>query len=353
MAVEFARRGHEVAWFESRYLRWLMNRPREFLRARTETPAPGLSVRPVALVNGERLPFIRAHNKYWLAHALNSVPAEHPRVLWLYNPHEAHLANSVAHDILIYDIMDEYQGFPWSPRTIAEEESELLSRADWVFAGTGALYDAKRPQAEGKIECILSGVDVELFAKFVVPPSGGDPEFERFRKHFKHVAGYAGMIDLRIDQELILAASKALPEWGFVLIGPVREAVSALQTLPNVLFTGAKPYDALPAYYHQFDAALLPFIENPLTRHINPTKMLEYAAAGVPIVARALPDVMRFYSDGAWLYTTADEFIAGLREIETGKTAEKIAASKTWIADRTWSAIADQMLNRLANLSTR
>ena len=57
-----------------------------------------------------------------------------------------------------------------------------------------------------------------------------------------------------------------------------------------------------------WDAALIPFVENELTRHINPTKILEYAAAGLPVLARALPDVERYYAEGAYLYHTAEEF---------------------------------------------
>lgn len=355
LAREFVRRGHAVAWFESRYAGWLFGRHRDFLRARTESPAPGLDVRPVTLLNGERLPFIRAHNRYWLAHAIrHGAPrAGAPRVLWLYNPHEAHLAQSVPHDLLVYDIMDEYTGFPWSPRHIAAEESNLLARADWVFAGTGALYDSKRPQAEGRIECILSGVDAGLFSKLAGAPSGGLSDLDAFGRKFKFVAGYAGMIDLRIDQPLIAAAARALPDWGFVFIGPVTEDMSSLCGLPNVLFAGARRYEELPACYRAFDAALLPFVENNLTRHINPTKMLEYAAAGVPIVARALPDVKRFYSDGAWLYNSPDEFIAHLRALASACPADqatRLAAARQWLAARTWSAIADQMLARLETL---
>ncbi|MEN6625170.1 MAG: glycosyltransferase [Candidatus Sumerlaeia bacterium] len=360
MGLEFARRGHEVFWIESRYLRWLIDRPRDFFRARAERPARGIEVQPITLINGERLSFIRNSNKNRLASRFNSA-IRNPQsaiVLWLYNPHEGHLAESVRHDLLVYDIMDEYAGFPWSPPRIVEEEADLLARADWVFAGTGALYDSKKDKAPGKIECLLSGVDVAHFAApesgFVVPPSGGDPEFKALREKYKHVAGYAGMIDLRLDQALVAEAARALPEWGFVFIGPVVENVDALRGVPNVHFIGARPYGSLPSYYHAFDAALLPFVENPLTRHINPTKMLEYAAAGVPIVARALPEIERFYADGAWLYNSNEDFIRILRSLEPpSPDSRKLAAAQAWVADRSWDAIAQKMLDRVEGLISR
>ena len=70
----FARQGHFVRWVETRYLRWLFGRREEFLRARREEPRPGFEVRPVTLVNGERLAPVRAHNRFWLARALAAPP---------------------------------------------------------------------------------------------------------------------------------------------------------------------------------------------------------------------------------------------------------------------------------------
>jgi UDP-galactopyranose mutase len=357
LARRFARAGHRVHWVEPRYARWLLERPGDFWRARRESPEPSLAVRPATLVNGERLGFIRAHNRYWLARAMRAGAADDgPRVLWLYDPHQGFLADRVPHELLVYDIMDEYTGFPWSPPNVAEEEAALLARADWVFAGTGALYDAKRERAEGRIECILSGVEPEHFARpgieTRVDGTRADEVHDGLRKQYRRLAGYAGMVDLRIDLELLRRVALAMPDWGFVLLGPVRIDLRGLQSAPNVYALGARSYGELPGYYHAWDAALLPFVENTLTRHLNPTKMLEYAAAGRPIVARALPDVERFYSDGAWLYRDAEGVVAAMRAIDRGapEVAERQARARGWIEERSWDRLAGRMLDRVAEL---
>ena len=363
LAARLAGRGHFVRWVEPRYLRWLLGRRADFLRARRESPLLNLEVRPVTLVNGERIPLIRAYNQHSLARALNapsppstSIGAEEakgPRVLWLYNPHEGHLADRVPHDLLVYDIMDEYQGFPWSPPGIAEEEKALLARADWVFAGTRALYDAKRPFVrDDQIECILSGVETDLFAHPKLNPAVHATNQELRQRHTKLI-GYAGMIDLRVDQELLVQAAQRFPRWGFVLVGPAACDVSSLQARPNIHLLGQQPYEALPAWYQGWDAAMLPFVENELTRHINPTKMLEYAAAGLPILARALPDVRTFYAGGAWLYETAEQFLDQLAILDRADPAElepRLAVARAWCAERSWDAIAERMLARVTAL---
>lgn len=369
LASRFAAAGHYVRWVEPRYARWFIDENARFLRARRESPAPRIDIEPVTLLNGERFTPVRRFNCTRLASALNR-PFEGdepgtaaPRILWLYNPHESHLVDTVPADLVVYDIMDEYRGFPWSPPTIEQEEENLLARADWVFAGTQALEDAKRASAPSKIECILSGVDTAHFARARSPggfwhAASGHPEIVRLSERYDRLIGYAGMIDLRIDQELIVLAAQEHPKWGFVLLGEARTDVLLLEETPNIHLLGPIPYADLPAFYSSWDAGLIPFRENRLTLHTNPTKILEYAAAGLPIVAPALPELSRFYADGAFLYHDDGEFLAHLESILAGdvpvqdrsEVARRAAVAAHWSERRSWDAIAEKMLARVTSL---
>lgn len=411
LATRFARRGHFVRYVEPRYLRRLFESPSAFLASRAEDPAPNLEVRPATLVNGERVGAIRNWNLRSLARELrgrgptawhrrparasisgasstNANPpqdpggmpglrppsASEPVVLWLYNPHEAALARMLPADLVVYDIMDEYSAFPWAPPRVAEEERELLRAADLVFAGTAALFDAKRPLARGPVELELSGVEAEHFAResaSSTTPSRPSPspevarEIAGLRARYRRLVGYAGVIDVRIDRELIAAEARRRPDVGWSLLGPTVGDFPRDAFPPNVHFAGRRDYAELPFHFHSWDAALLPFVENDLTRHVNPTKMLEYAAAGLPVVARALPDVERFYSEGALLYRSAEEFARALDRVvppavqpgEEEHDAEKappdadvarrVELARGWARDRSWDAIADRMLARV------
>jgi UDP-galactopyranose mutase len=354
----YAKQGHGVRWVEPRYLRWLVDRRKDFFSARHECPQPNLQVTPVTLINGERFPLVCGYNRKAVANAMTtgSIPGEGPRVLWIYNPHEGHLADTVAHDFLVYDIMDEYRGFSWSPPRIAREEDELLRRSDWVFAGTGALYDARKGQASGRIDCILSGVESSHFAQVKHAASQNytrDRIHQKLLEKFRHVIGYAGMIDQRVDQELLIRLAGKFSDWCFILIGPVRVDTSRLEVRKNICLLGSRPYSDLPAYYHTWDAAMLPFIKDELTRHINPTKMLEYAAARKPILARALPDVKRYYHDGSWIYDDRRTCFEQLQKIEDGlenrddEFNARLEIAGQWSRDRSWDAIALKMFNRV------
>lgn len=359
LAARFAAAGHEVRWIEPRYLRWVVEDPARFRAARPARPEPRLRAQPVTLLNGERIGPVRRFNLARQAAALNrlatAVPDSGPRVLWIYNPHEEALARLVPYDLLIYDIMDEYRSFPWAPRTIAAEEDRLLRAADWVFAGTGALYDAKLPLADGRIECVLSGVETELFRN---PQSAAPTDMAALRSRFKRLIGYAGVVDFRLDQPLLIDAARRRRDWAFVLVGPHRADLSALAAEPNIILAGEMPYESLPAIYHSWDAAMIPFVENDATRHINPTKMLEYAAAGLPVVTRALPDVRRYYAEGAFLYNDASGFADALNIILDGEdptmarpdVSARIAIANQWADERSWDQLAGRMLSRVESL---
>jgi glycosyltransferase involved in cell wall biosynthesis len=57
-------------------------------------------------------------------------------------------------------------------------------------------------------------------------------------------------------------------------------------------FLGRRPYADLPAYCKSFDVGLIPFKLNDLTRAVNPIKLREYLAAGLPVVSTPLPEVL-------------------------------------------------------------
>jgi glycosyltransferase involved in cell wall biosynthesis len=78
---------------------------------------------------------------------------------------------------------------------------------------------------------------------------------------------------------------------------------------------GLKTYGELPDYLAGWDVGLLPFAHNDATRFISPTKTPEYLAAGLPVVATSIRDVVSPYGD------------AGLVRIADGVDAFEMAAA--------------------------
>jgi hypothetical protein len=106
---------------------------------------------------------------------------------------------------------------------------------------------------------------------------------------------------------------------------------------------GQKKYSELPAYCKGFDVAMLPFKVNALTVAANPLKLREYLAAGLPVVATAIPEAERLQS----LIRTAltpPEFLSQIDSIlASGRSGPSIEISRAMDSE-SWDDKVRQMI---------
>ena len=69
---------------------------------------------------------------------------------------------------------------------------------------------------------------------------------------------------------------------------------SGLLERPNVNWLGWKPYHELFKYVWNFSIAIIPFIDNDITRATSPVKLLEFFACQKPVVSTPLPECVRY-----------------------------------------------------------
>ena len=108
--------------------------------------------------------------------------------------------------------------------------------------------------------------------------------------------GFFGVIDERLDLDLLAGAAELRPNWQFNIIGPVVKIDAG--TLPqrsNIHWGGPCAYADLPQQIGAWDVGIMPFALNEATRFISPTKTPEFLAAGVPVVSTPIIDVVRSY----------------------------------------------------------
>ncbi|MCX7782007.1 MAG: glycosyltransferase family 1 protein, partial [Negativicutes bacterium] len=66
-------------------------------------------------------------------------------------------------------------------------------------------------------------------------------------------------------------------------------------TSPNMHYLGYVDYPSLPRYLSNFTYSLIPFKLTPMTQGVNPIKLWEYLASGIPILSAPLPEIPREY----------------------------------------------------------
>jgi glycosyltransferase involved in cell wall biosynthesis len=239
-------------------------------------------------------------------------------VAWYYTPMALPWTRHLEPTALVYDCMDELSLFRGAPMAMVERERELIALADVVFTGGSSLYEAKRARSDN-VHCFPSSVDSAHFRQARTPRR--DPADQARIPHLR--LGFAGVIDERMDVDLLAELASARPDWHLVLVGPiVKIDPDQLPKLPNIHYLGAKPYSELPSYMAGWDVALLPFALNESTRYISPTKTPEYLAAGLPVVSTPIRDVVAPYgvAELANIGETAADFVRAV-ESELGRSA--------------------------------
>lgn len=269
-----------------------------------------------------------------------------PIVQWFYDPMAvAAFAGHMDEVLTVYDCMDELSKFRYAPPAIVEREAQLLARADVVFTGGRKLFESKS-RFNKNCHFYGCGVDVSHFGAARNEETEIPAELATIRKP---VLGYFGVVDERMDYELIAKIADANPDWSVAIIGPVMKVdPGVLPQRPNLHWLGKQPYEKLPAFCKGFDVCLMPFALNESTEFINPTKALEYMATGRPVVSSAVPDVVSNFSSVVAVADNHEQFITICRSLVDSPPRERVSLGLKLAAQNSWERIVGELEDHVA-----
>jgi glycosyltransferase involved in cell wall biosynthesis len=228
---------------------------------------------------------------------------------------------------LIYDCMDD-----WSDMNIDLDpgsEREICDAARRIWVVSRKLQEKLGSTYGRKVEYVPNAVEYEHFA--------GVPALKAARKRGRPVLGYVGAIYPWFDAPLVAEVAAKLKDWEIHLVGPVRLNADsqALLKRPNIRFLGQQPYNSLPEIMSVMDVAMIPFASSKLIEATSPIKLYEYLAAGLPVVATPMPEVMPFCLPGVAVCAgDATEFARHVQEMAGSHTVTKrqeIARQNSWV----------------------
>lgn len=305
------------------------------------------TVTPNLIVCTPQLPDTQqGHSERELARVISDFlePEVRRPILWFYTPMALPLVETLKSDTVVYDCMDELSLFWGAPKALLIREQALLARANLVFTGGQSLYEAKRDK-HPFVYPFPSSVDAEHFA----PGAADESEPEDQRNIVGPRIGFFGVIDERMDLELLARMARERPTYQFVLIGPVvKISEHLLPQAANLHYLGAKTYQELPRYLRGWDAAIMPFALNDSTRFISPTKTLEYMAGSKPIVSTAVRDVVVPYGERGWVQIADHEtFAVALDRALVDDPQARRAAFEEVLRRTSWDQTWRQMSQRI------
>jgi UDP-galactopyranose mutase len=265
------------------------------------------------------------------------------KLFWYYTPMALTFSRHVVPDLVAYDCMDELSAFRGASPTLVTLETELFDRADIVFTGGRSLYHAKRSR-HPNVHLFPSSIDK---AHFALAREGGSAEPADQAPINRPRCGYFGVIDERMDLELVDALARMRPDLQFVMIGPVVKIDPAfLPMKPNLHWLGQKSYQDLPTYLSGWQAGFMPFALNESTRFISPTKTPEFLSAGIPVVSTPVADVVEPYgvAELVEIAETPEAFAEALDRAVSMKRAPWLDRVDRHLAGQSWDLTWSQML---------
>lgn len=245
------------------------------------------------------------------------------------SPLHACWLNRIKYKKSIYRIPDHHAGFSKATLASKKLEKELIRTVNLVVYTAKSLEPYVQSLNPQKMHFLPNGVDAEHFKNY-----GEDPPLE-YQRIPKPIALYVGVIDSWFDFDLLKLSSEALPEISFVIIGPGKVPSHQFSHRPNVHFLGSRPYGEIPAYLRHAQVGLIPFNVKgflSLIPYVNPLKLYEYMACGLPVVSMRWEELERINSP-ALLCSTPREFVTGIEMALSrnwGTTLEVFAAEHGW-----------------------
>jgi glycosyltransferase involved in cell wall biosynthesis len=350
--------GHRYPGLTAGDLRRALEKATRMLRARRPPAAAATTAGPApeAIIEPRVLPWhhwalVHALNTRSLVRAIRSTLRTHrcPErpIIVTGSPPSVGVLGRLDEIGSVYFCMDDFLALPGvSVEMIRPLERRLLERVDVLVATARSLLVSKAP-ASKETFYLPQGVNYTHFAT----PRAEPAEIAQLPKPR---IGFAGGISKACDLELLQRLAIAHPEGSIVLVGPVTLENKVLDILsaPNIHLLGAKPYDELPAYVQAFDVGIIPYILSDWTRAVDPLKLLEYLAAGLPVVTTALPEVEKYRSH-VRIAEDPDAFVGQVQLALETRSADEQESRRALAQQHTWDHRAAELLALFERLESR
>jgi glycosyltransferase involved in cell wall biosynthesis len=234
-------------------------------------------------------------------------------------------------------LLDRLSGFASTTPAMLGAMEDAARRVDLVTYSAEDLaadVDVLRPRRRLHL---ANGVDARHFAERRQAPAD-------YASIPPPRAIYVGAMAEWFDFELVALAARQRPGISFIMIGPPELARRRLSDSPNLHIIGARPWTELPAYLQHADVGLIPFdVHNhcELVRGVNPLKLYEYAAAGLPVVSVAWPELQKLNAP-IELAQSPEEFVQAIDRMVASPPSP--GALTAFAAQHDWDGALDRLL---------
>lgn len=272
----------------------------------------------------------------WRLHGLGVEPAP---VLMTSNIYAARALSRLSRKLLCYDFNDSPFQFSGTPDWAEEYWRRTAEQVDLFFVVSEYYRRQLAERTDRPVIVLGNGVEIDHFVR----PRPVPEDLERLPRPW---IGYVGLLSHFLDFETLEALRRARRGGTLVLIGPgspaTAAAIAELASREGVAVLGPRPYQDVPAYMQALDVGVIPFrAQDPFVRGINPNKVYQYLAAGIPVVTTPLLDLapvpphLEFAETGEAMAAAVERMLAAESDPE---------ARRTLARPHDWSRLAERMV---------
>ena len=189
------------------------------------------------------------------------------------------------------------------------KENECVQHYDMAMATSKQLCRNISARNNCEVNYFPNGGDIQLFRTAFEQDLPRPAELANITTP---IIGYTGAVCQRIDYELLVKIAAANRDKTIVIVGPRQDKEFTninLDEIPNIIFTGPKKIEQLPAYLRYFDCTIIPFVKNNLTGGIYPLKINEYLGAGRAVVTTDFSEDISTFKDHVYMAASHEEFL--------------------------------------------
>ncbi|MBC7075655.1 MAG: glycosyltransferase [Syntrophomonadaceae bacterium] len=237
--------------------------------------------------------------------------------------------------LLVFDSVDQptEEFEPWKPYYY-----RAVSSADLVLAASEKLYHMAKEINENTY-LIPNGCDYDYFsqARSKNLPVPGDMQGIK-----RPIIGYMGVVATWCDLQLLEKLALRFPDASIVIVGPLFN-VSGVPQYSNIHWLGFKPYEQLAGYLSLFDVGIIPFKMSSMIEAVNPIKLWEYMAAGIPVVTTNIPEIKK-YKDLVLYSENEEEFMQNITTALYNDSPQKKDQRMALARENSWIERAKQIV---------
>ncbi|MGB5832401.1 MAG: glycosyltransferase [Thiohalocapsa sp.] len=283
----------------------------------------------------------------WLSQCFADHGIETRRAVFLVYPENRDilaLARAFQPRVLVADIVDDHRAWPGRTASQVKELTahyhDVVGRSDLVIANCEPVQRSMRD----------FGKDVTLISnacEMEPPPPIGDSDAARtFRALAGPKLGYVGNMEAKFDVDLLHFLARNRPEWQIVLIGSRHANPRVLELEPhaNVHFMGVIPYAEVRGWITEFDVAIIPHLDTPQTRSMNPLKLYVYASLGIPVVSTRV-DNLDDLKDLVKVADSREEFLIDVEQAIEVRRRGPVSVPEGLLERNSWPTRVDHLMS--------